>query len=60
MKAQRFGKTAFSLAAIALGMASADVGAVQIFWTDWTGASSGAVNGPFSSQVTITTKTISI
>ena len=60
MKAQRFGKTAFSLAAIALGMASADVGAVQIFWTDWTGASSGAVNGPFTAQGTITTNTTSI
>ena len=60
MNARRFGKTAFSLAAITLGLASADVGAVQIFWTDWTGASSGSVNGPFQAQGTLTTNTTSI
>jgi hypothetical protein len=58
MKAVRSG--VLSAVAVTLGLISTSVGAVQIFWTDWTGTNAGAVNGAFQAQGTLTTNTTSI
>ena len=58
MNTRRFGKALLSLSAIVLGMASADAGAVQIFWTDWTGTNTATTG--FQGSGTITTNTTSI
>jgi len=54
-----FGKAIPSTAAVLLGIACADAGAAQIFWTDWLGANTGSV-APFQANGTITTGTSTI
>jgi hypothetical protein len=46
--------------ALAFIFYSAMAGAAQIYWTDWTGSNSGAVNGFFQGQGTITTPTSTV
>ena len=58
MNARHIGKTVLSLAVLGAGIASTDVGAAQIFWTDWLGTN--AAPTPFTANGTITTNTTSI
>jgi hypothetical protein len=58
MNARHIGKAVLSLAVLGAGIASTDVGAAEIFWTDWLGTS--AAPTPFTAHGTITTNTTSI
>ena len=60
MNTRRFGKTLLSLSAVVLGVASSDAGAVQIFWTDWTGTNTATTGFQGSGTITTNTTTIGV
>ncbi|MEP7057291.1 MAG: PEP-CTERM sorting domain-containing protein [Caldimonas sp.] len=58
MNARRVGSAVSSFIAIVLGLASAEAGAVPIYWTDWIGANTATTG--FQGDGTITTPTSTI
>ena len=58
MNARSVGKAVLSLAVLGAGIGSSEVGAAEIFWTDWLGTN--AAPTPFTANGTITTNTTAI